>query len=169
MQNKPPTSYSLIKKLAIIDENILVEAANQPLLYMEAAKYRVARMRKKAEAVARLESERSLLGLKLRKQKDETGKKAHTEDGVKARTELALIKSGARAALDRANEYEELSKLLLEALRQRRDAIRVIAEAHNISGMREDKEISRIQELRATKSRARDLLRQRKELGEDED
>lgn len=169
MPIKPPTSYSLIKKLAIIDENILVEAANQPLLYMEGAKYRVAKMRKRAEAVARLESEKSLIGLKLRRQKDETGKKAHTEDGIKARTELALIKSGTRAALDRAYEFEELSKLLLQALQMRRDAIRVIAEAHNISGMREDKEISRIQELRATKNRARDLLRQRKELGDDEE
>lgn len=159
----------IIRKLPIINENIMMEAANQPLLFMEGAKYRIAKMRVRADALAQLESEKALVGLKLRSQRDETGKKAHTEDGVKARTERAVIKSGARAKLDRAYEFEELSKLLITALQQRSWAIRTIAEAENIFGMREDKDVSRIQENNAMRKQARELTLRRSKLGDDDE
>jgi|SRR5215471_17703801 len=162
------TSKDLIAKLAIVDQNILAEAASQAILFMDAAMYRVAAMRKRAEAVAAIETRRAQLVLKKRAEKDDVGRKV-TEGEIKASVEATKIIGVLRAEVDRAYEKEELSKLILEAYRQRREAIRVIAEAENLGLIRGSKEVENIQQRQKMVSNARDLERKRRRMERDED
>jgi len=162
------TSKDLVKRLAIVDQNILAEAAKQAQLFMDAAEYRVETMRRRAEAVARIESRRASLVLKRRAEKDELGKKA-TEGEIKAWVESRKIISQLRAAVDRGYEEEEFGKLILEAYRMRREAIRVIAEAENLGLMRGSKEVENIEQRRKMIANARQLENKRRRLERDAD
>jgi hypothetical protein len=161
------TSKELITKLAIVDQNILSEAAQQPILFMDAAQYRVSAMRVRAEAVAEIESRRARLTLKKRAEKDDMGRKV-TEGEIKAGVESTKIIGVLRARVDRSYEREELAKLILEAYRQRREAIRVIAEAENLGLIRGSKEVENIQQRKKVISNARLLEQKRRRLEHDD-
>jgi hypothetical protein len=123
------TAKEIIASLPLVDENILAEAARQPGLFAEAAMLRVEKMRKRAEAVSAIEYFRSKLALHFRSSKTAYGDKKLTEGAIKERIEANKAHRELRATMESAYEEEEFSKLLLECLRQRRDAIRVIADA----------------------------------------
>lgn len=148
------TSKSLIEKLTVVDENILAEAARQPLLFVDAARYRVHKMRRRAQADAALDYARSSLGLKTRKAPSED---RLTEGAVKAIIDTDKNICVLRAGLDEAEAQEELAKLILEAYRYRRDAIRILAEARVYEGMRETAEVEKIETRRKLSRKAREL------------
>ena len=161
------TSRELISKLAIVGEDILSEAAKQPLLFVDAAAYRVAAMRKRATAVAAIEQKRAHLVLRKRAEKDDLGKKV-TEGEIKANVEASKIIASLRHDVDRAYETEEFAKLIIEAYRMRRDAIRIIAEAENFGRMSGSKEIENIEQRKKMVSQVRTLEARRRRVERDQ-
>ena len=119
------TVDELIQSLQIVDENVCAEAVKQPLLFVAAARYRVARMRDRAVAEAQLDELTSRLGL-MHRARATDGKP--TNDHIKALVQKNPKWKEARDKLQRAEEKEEFSKLLLEAFRSRKDALKIIAE-----------------------------------------
>lgn len=156
------SSAELIAKLPIVDENILGEALHQPQLFVEVARYRIARMRLRAQAEAQLDYLSAAASLTLRKRTG-TGEKKMTETALKERIVIHPKIRAQRAQVERMYEAEEFAKLLLDAFKQRRDAIRVTAEAQIYEGMRETKELDRLEERGALRKRARQLTDLRKE------
>ena len=122
------TLKEIIARLPLVDNNILEEAARQPVLFAEAAYCRVDAMRRRAMAVAKLERFRCRLALAIRANKDSEGGKI-TEGHIKEKIEVHSTTKKLRDAMERAYEDEELAKAIIDTLRQRRDAIRQIAEA----------------------------------------
>jgi len=163
------TAESLIQSLALVDENILAEAARQPILFIDAARYRVAAMRGRAQAAAELDATRSRVALVLRARNSTAGEKKMTDAGVKDKVETQTVVRTLRGSMERAYEVEELSKLILEAYRMRRDAIRVIAETQIAEGMRGSKEVERIEQTRKIHARARTLDARRNQVQPDEE
>lgn len=158
---------TLLKNLALLDENILAEAARQPLLFIDAARYRVAAMKNRAKAVAEADYRRSRIALAIRAKRNEAGDKV-TEASLKERVEKHSIVRQMREAVERAYETEEFSKLILEAYRMRRDAIRVIAESQIAEGMRETKELEHIEQRQKMRNVVRDLDSRRSRIKETE-
>lgn len=152
---------SLIARLPLVDENILGEAAKQPILFVDAMRYRVAAMKRRAEAQAEFDYMRSRIALAIRAKRTELGEKV-TEATLNARVEKHPKIREMRAAVERAFEAEEFAKLMLEAYRMRRDAIRVIAEAQIAEGMRGSHELERIQQGARIRKTARDLDERRR-------
>jgi hypothetical protein len=139
------TVDELIQKIPIVAENYIVAAAEHPVLFMEAARYRVAKMRDVAKITALTESIESKAALRIRNSRDfEDGKKP-TEGFVKDSLNANVKVKQARLARDRAHAEEELSKLILEGFRHRRDALRIIADAQHIEGMKMSHETDKMQ------------------------
>jgi hypothetical protein len=159
------TSAVLIKRLPLVDENILAEAAKQPMLFIDAARYRVAKMRSRLKSEATLEYATAAVALKIRVRRAD-GEKL-TEGAVKAKVAKNLSLRTLRTACDDSTAREEFSKLILEAYRMRRDGIRIIADAHNYEGVKESSELQRIETRRKMVKRARALEEKRLSLHED--
>ncbi len=120
---------ALIEKIPLVDENILEEAARQPMLFVEASRYRVDCMRERARADAHFDYLTARIATLIRDRYRDVGRKiseAQVKELVGSNKKLRL----ARATLDRALEEEEFSKLLLDAYKQRRDAIRTDFRGH---------------------------------------
>jgi hypothetical protein len=162
-------SESLISRLALVDENIMAEAAKQPILFIDAVRYRVSAMRARAQANAELDYRRSRIALTIRARKDAAGEKKFTEAALKEKVESQTVIRELRAKMERSYESEELAKLILEAYRMRRDAIRVIAESQIAEGMRGGKEIELLEQNRHMHNTARSLeeKRRRTEVGDE--
>jgi hypothetical protein len=150
-------SESLISHLGLVDENILAEAAKQPILFIDAARYRVAAMRRRAQINAELDYKRSRIALTIRARKDAAGEKKFTEAALKEKVESQTVIRELRDKTERSYEAEEFSKLILEAYRMRRDAIRIIAEAQVAEGMRGSSEVERVEQNRRLHNVAREL------------
>lgn len=153
----------LIKKLAIIDSDIRREAMNQPTLFIEAARYRVDKMQERARIGAELESTRASLAVNIRNKKNAQGEKI-TEGGLKERLEKHSAIKTLRDRSDRAYEDEEFAKLLLEAYRQRRDGIRIIADMESYEGFKEGAEVERMDQRRKLTGTARKLQSRRRQI-----
>lgn len=150
------TARRLIELLAVVDEDILAEAIRQPTLMVQASRYRVAKMRDRAQAIARLDAARAELALKIRNKKDAAGRKM-TEGALKERLELSPTIRRLREESDRAYEGEELAKLILESFRQRNSAIKIVADVRVYEGSREGAEVESGEMRRRMVSRARTL------------
>jgi hypothetical protein len=161
------TLKEVISRLPIVDENILAEAARQPELFKDAARVRVTKMRKRLAAEAAADHYEAERNLRSRARRDEQGKKP-TEGEIKERTACDPKMRRLRRVKDAAFAMEELSKLLLEAYRMRRDSVRVLSEAYNIEGIKDSKEIDRVMEHRKLTSRARSLEERRRNLEREE-
>lgn len=161
-------SKDLIAKIPIVAENYIAAASDQPVLFMEAARYRVAAMRQVAQATANVESAESHLALKIRNRRDEDGKKP-TEGAVKDALNGSPRIKEARAARDKAYAVEELAKLILEGYRHRRDALRIIADAQHFEGMKESYELDRIQTRNKARETAQRADKARQALAIDDD
>lgn len=150
----------IIETLPLVDTNILEEAARQPLLYLDATRYRVECMRIRSQAAARVDYLEARVATVIRDRHRTAGRKV-SEAQVK---ELVAQNKKLRLAMRdqaRAEEDEEFAKLLLDAFRQRRDAIRITAETRIAEGMRESHELDRIEERRKLASTARRVAESR--------
>jgi hypothetical protein len=155
----------LIKLLAVVDENIINEAIRQPLLFVDAARYRVSKMREVSRSIARLESFVSEFGLRVRAKG--AGDQRLTEGFVKSKIQRSPTYKKLQSAVHDAERKQEFAKLLLEAYRMRRDAIRIIADEKNYESGKRGAEVERIQQHRRLENRARELHRRR--LDEDDE
>lgn len=114
----------LVKRLDILDENVIRHAEEQPHLYLRAARFRARKQHELIEADRKLDLAKAEASLKLRKA-DRDGK-PRTEAYYK---ELVLQDSRVRKYQKRYNAAvvaDEFAKQLLEAYRQRAQSIRII-------------------------------------------
>ena len=158
------TSAELIGKLPLVAENIFAEAAQQPILFVQAAEYRIGKMRNRARASATLEQHQASVALRIRGKKDPEGKKA-TEASIKEQVELNATTKQLRERHESAHAQEQFSMLLLEAFRMRRDAIRVLADHALYNRPRESSELDQIEESVQLRNQARHLGRERRKVG----
>jgi len=162
------SSDVLIGHLALVNENILAEAARQPILFIDAVRYRVAAMRRRSQAVAELDYRKSRLALVIRGKRSAAGEKA-TNALVDAMVEKHSLVRDLRDKVERSFEAEELAKLILEAYRMRRDAIRVIAESQIAEGMRGASEVERIEQSKRIRNVVRGIDAKRSRVTEDDE
>ena len=144
---------ALINSLQIVDENVCAEAVKQPLLFVEAARYRVSKMRGRAMADAALDELTSRLSLMHRARATDKP----TNDHIKALVQKNPKWKVARDRLQRAEESEEFSKLLLEAFRSRDRALKIIADAHWYEGAKESSAFEREQQNTRLRTEVRTL------------
>lgn len=117
----------LIKGLSFSDEEVVDAAKMQPTLFLHASRLRIQTMRNRVAAEARLQAERAERAGKFRMRGKEAGERV-TEGQVQERlARIPEIIKLTKEVTD-AEEYEEWSKLLLEAYRMRRDALKVVAD-----------------------------------------
>lgn len=157
------TPDELIESLTLVDENVRNEAVRQPILFIEAARYRVLCMRRRARAENEAELFSSQLGLRIRARG--AGGDRITNDYIKARVQKNTKFIELQSALNKATANEEFSKLLLEAFRMRRDAIRVIADAQGYEAAKLDYEAERVDQTRRLSIEARKLQAKRPKHG----
>ncbi len=157
------TSNELIQRLSVIDENIRKEAVLQPLLFVDLARYRVAKMRERCQAEAALQAFDAERGLSLRANK--RGEKV-TEGYFKSRLQKHPRHRQLVAALDKAEQREEFGKLLLEAGRMRNSAIKIVAEAQIFEGGRSSMDLERQSANRRLSVEARKLYNRRRQSGD---
>ena len=154
------TAKELIRSLPLIDENILNEAANQPLLYVDAARYRVACMRETYRTRAEVEAFEATQGLKVRQSESEKRTEKHIKSLVIKNPKYIELRDAAHDA----EADEEFSKLLLKAFEMRKDAIRIISDAENREAGRMTAEVERAEKRRQLVREARRLEEKRSRL-----
>jgi hypothetical protein len=151
----PITSAVLIRRLPLLEGNILVEAARGPSYFREAARYRVACMRDRLRADMALDIYKAKLGLHIRARRTIQGKKvteAHIGQILITSKRVQALQRSAHQAIAR----EEMSKLILESYRQRKESIQIIAQARFAEGAPESQEVDRIVRRQMVR-RAREL------------
>lgn len=153
----------IISAIAIVDENVRNEAIRQPVLFINAVRYRVRKMRERAAAASALEQFSAEYVLSLRAKK--RGEKL-TEGYFKGRLQKSVLYRQRVQELHRTEEREEFAKLILEAYRMRRDAIRIIADAQNYEGIKEGSEIERMEAHRKLSKKAQELYKRRRRIGD---
>lgn len=121
--------HDLIDTLDFSDEDIESAATQQPGLFLEAARFRVQKMRQRAQAEFRLDLAAANRAVQLREIKSEDGKKVFTEPAIKERVMKTKKVRIIRRKMERAFEAEEFGKLLVEAFRQRKDAIKIVMDS----------------------------------------
>lgn len=162
------TAKELIAKLPLIAENVLVEAAHQPMLFIDAARYRVGKMQKRARAGAERDNYMAQLAVSIRRKRSNSGEKI-TEGNLKEIIEKDPKSRELRKLNDDAFAEEELAKLILEAFRMRRDAIKIIADSRVYEGLRDDAHEEQRMEHRKLLNRARTLEERRQRQNKVED
>lgn len=156
------TAKRLIAALAILDENILAEAARMAKLFGKAAEYRVEKMRVRMQADAALEICDAKLSLMYRARGSGKGR---TEAFFKARITLHPRHRRLAKAKETATQREELAKLILDAYRMRRDAIKIIADHKPYEGLREEAMLDRKDQRRRMRKHAHSLENRRQRIG----
>lgn len=150
----------LIRDLAVIPENIRNEAIRQPLLFVEAVRYRVAKMRHRARAESALKAWSGQQWLLIKKRADANASKV-TNDLVKAMIERDPEYQRLSLAVNEAEAREEFSKLLLEAYRMRRDGVRILADAEGYEASKAVADATADSMNRKLSSEARKIYRHR--------
>lgn len=117
----------LLKQLDFSDVGVNVAAAQQPTLFRYAARRRIRALRQLNEAKNRYKVESAVVAQKIRHEARVNGDKM-TEGALEELLFLDDKVQALLAAQNRAEEDDEGSKLLLEAFRMRRDAIKVVAD-----------------------------------------
>lgn len=124
---KDSNPHELVHKLAFSQDNVMNAAAEQPVLFFDAAEYRVAVYRKYMVAKQELATVRAAVSLAIREAAVKAQEKT-TEGLIEARVLLDDNVNIAQQACQDADVEEESSKLLLEAYRMRRDSLKVMME-----------------------------------------
>ena len=153
------TAKKLISALGVLDEDILAEAANMAILFSHAATYRVDAMRTRSRAEAALEECDATLSLRFRARQSGERK---TEAYFKARIVLNPRHKRLQEEKEEAQHREELAKLILDAYRMRRDAIKIIAEHQSYTSMSGESILARNEQKRRLHKHVRDLERRRR-------
>ncbi len=136
MSRKDDVQFILRKKVNLIrllrlldfsDEEVVDASKQQPKLFVEAVRFRVQKMRHRTQLESQLSLAKSQKSSKFRAKAKERGERV-TEGQVSERmnTDPEIISLSAQVSA--AEEEEEYSKLLLEAFRMRRDALKVVAD-----------------------------------------
>ena len=123
---EPVDLDKLIAELDFSEENVIKANREQATLFLEASRYRVKKMRNRIQAEAEYESRQAEASIFLRGLKKKGS--AITEGYIRDKVSIHPKVIRAREKFDKSQAYEEWSKLLLEAYRQRGHAIKTLAE-----------------------------------------
>jgi len=119
----------LLERLAFAEEDTQQAALEQPKLYMQAATYRIHKMRARQHAEMTLENMRVDRSLYLRRQqKVGEKKKALTEKNIADLVENMKEVREWKAKLASAKSMEEHAKLLLDAYEHRRSTLKILVQ-----------------------------------------
>jgi hypothetical protein len=114
----PVDLEQLLDKLNLNGDQIAAASVEQARLFMYAATLRVQKIRKKNQAAMKLSEARIDKARSVRKRYRDNGEKI-TEPAIKELVERSPGVQDAQAALDTAEEWEEYTKLLVDAYRMR--------------------------------------------------
>ena len=117
----------LLANLSFQPENVVSAAQQTPGMFRDAAEYRRLCLFERNRAKLKYESEAAAFSLKVRKAARDVGEKL-TNDEINAKVTASLRLMPFAQARDRAEEGEEYSHLLVDAIRVRRDCLRMIAD-----------------------------------------
>lgn len=146
---------SLLDALDLTPETVLKAAGEQPVLFMDAARYRVGRMERRVRAKAVLETGKAECALRMRREAEDNGEKI-TEGKIGNLIDADAVIITLRANYEDAEVEDEFSKLLLEAFRVRRDCIRVISDLTGAERAIESLRTKETVELDKARRKARD-------------
>lgn len=121
----------LLARLYFPEEEIQQAVLEQAKLFLAAADYRVKKMKSRQDAAYALDRLRAGYSLQVRKKfaaANVGGKRNVTEGQIKDTLERVEAINSAQEALGSAEALEEWSKLVLEAYRQRRDVLKILAQ-----------------------------------------
>jgi hypothetical protein len=118
---------ALLANLSFSPENVVQAAVTTPGMFRDAAEYRKLCLFERNQAKMLFEREEATYALKMRKIGRDTGTKV-TEGEISAKVAANLRMVPLIQARDRAEENEEFSKLVVDAVRVRRDCLRMISE-----------------------------------------
>lgn len=114
-------------RMAFSPEGIVDAAVEQTQLFLDAIGYRMEQMEASMSSKASYEVTRADEATKLRERAVANGERL-TENSLEEKLLLSLKVSGALKRNQEAARKDEYSKLLLEALRMRKDCIRFVAD-----------------------------------------
>lgn len=117
----------IIEQLTFDDANVALANLNQGKLYLDASTLYVQVLRSCADQKAEVSRLRSALSLSIRKNAAASGEKI-TEGGIEARLSVSPKVRAAEALLRSLEQQQEFVRLLLEAMKMRRDAIKNLSE-----------------------------------------
>ncbi len=119
---------TLLGRLEFSEENLEQAVLEQAKLFMVAANYRVLKMRQRQQVEGQLKQQTAALALQYRKKaRTKNGKRQLTEGYLSDLLAWSPRLGGLKEKTQRAEQLEEYAKLLLEAFRQRRDALKILA------------------------------------------
>lgn len=120
----------LLDRLYFPEEEIQQAVLEQAKLFLAAADYRVKKMKSRQDSGYALDRLRASYSIRIRKKyaAADTGKRNVTEGHIKEILEGVDEIRTAQEALGTAEALEEWSKLVLEAYRQRRDVLKILAQ-----------------------------------------
>jgi hypothetical protein len=125
------TLEDLLDRLYFPEEEIQQAVLEQAKLFLAAADYRVKKMTARQSAAYALERLRAGYSLQVRKKfqaANAGGKRNVTEGYIKDTLERVEAINSAQEVLGQAESLEEWSKLVLEAYKQRRDVLKILAQ-----------------------------------------
>jgi hypothetical protein len=125
--HEPVNLKKLLAKLDFVDEEVANAAKEQPMLYLTAARFRIQKMQRRIQAESSLAVTKAQRGAKFRAKVAEGGERV-TEGRVNEMLvkdkEVRQLEDTARAAA----EQEEFAKMLLDAYRMRKDALKIVVD-----------------------------------------
>lgn len=130
--SQPVDLKSLVDELQFNADDVEAAALRQPKLFLEASRYRVKKMRKKARRLIKVELIEADVAHRLRRasRNAERGEKM-TESAISDAVKLDPKWKKEKLKLERAFEEEEFAKQLLETYRHRQSTIKVVADIRN--------------------------------------
>lgn len=117
----------LLDRLYFPEEEIQQAVLEQAKLFLAAADYRVKKMKARQDAGYALERLRASYSLRIRKKYAAADSRV-TEGNIKEMLEGVQEIKSAQESMGTAEALEEWSKLVLEAYRQRRDVLKILAQ-----------------------------------------
>jgi hypothetical protein len=124
---KPSLVERLLKALDFSPENVVQSASEQPRLFMQAAEYRMEKYRARVAAKMHRDAVSAAISLSIREDARQVGERT-TEAQLEAMLLTNVKVSHVEQEYATADAEQEHAWLLMEAYRQRRDCLKIVAD-----------------------------------------
>ena len=167
---QPVDLKALVNELQFNADDVEKAALRQPKLFLEASRYRVKKMRKKARRLIKMELIEAETAHKLRRasRKAERGERM-TESAINDAVKLDPRWRKEKIRLERAFEEEEFAKQLLICFQHRQSTIKVVAEIRNAEMSNELRQVKQNLAMEGQKRMADKARRKVQGMGEDDE
>jgi hypothetical protein len=124
----PVNLEDVLDRLTFSEETLPTAVLEQAALYMEAARFRIRKMRQRQSGELELEQARARKAIFLRATMQKIpGKRGMTETHLNQLLDANPMLNGLKKKIAEAGQIEEWAKSLQEALRMRRDCLKIYA------------------------------------------